>query len=67
MYLDGSWYALETKSPPTGDAEPLDRLDVKLLSDRLLEPVLGIADPRTDKRIDFIGGIRGLSAEIDLV
>jgi uncharacterized protein (DUF1015 family) len=62
MYLDGSWYALETKSPPTGDAEPLDRLDVKLLSDRLLEPVLGIADPRTDKRIDFIGGIRGLSA-----
>ncbi|MEH6754393.1 MAG: DUF1015 family protein [Alphaproteobacteria bacterium] len=62
MYLDGTWYALDTKSPPAADAAPLDRLDVKLLSDRLLEPVLGIADPRTDKRIDFVGGIRGLGA-----
>jgi len=62
MYLDGQWYALDAKNPPADDAEPLDRLDVKLLSDRLLEPVLGIADPRTDKRIDFVGGIRGLDA-----
>jgi len=62
MYLEGQWYALEAKNPPADDAEPLDRLDVKLLSDRLLEPVLGIADPRTDKRIDFVGGIRGLDA-----
>ena len=62
MYLGGTWYALKTKSAPGADAPPLDRLDVKLLSDRLLEPVLGIADPRTDARIDFVGGIRGLDA-----
>ncbi len=62
MYLDGQWYALDAKAPPPADAAPLDRLDVKLLSDRLLEPVLGISDPRTDKRIDFVGGIRGLDA-----
>lgn len=62
MYLAGTWYALDAKSPPAADAAPLDRLDVKLLSDRILEPMLGIADPRTDKRIDFVGGIRGLSA-----
>jgi uncharacterized protein (DUF1015 family) len=62
MYLAGTWYALDAKSPPTAQAEPLDRLDVKLLSDRLLEPVLAISDPRTDKRIDFVGGIRGLGA-----
>ena len=62
MYLDGAWYALETTAAPDPDAPPLDRLDVKLLSDRLLEPVLGIADPRTDPRIDFVGGIRGLEA-----
>lgn len=62
MYLEGRWYALDAKAPPAANAEPLDRLDVKLLSDLLLEPVLGIADPRTDKRIDFVGGIRGLGA-----
>jgi len=62
MYLGGAWYALTTKSAPGSDAPPLERLDVKLLSDRLLEPVLGIADPRTDPRIDFVGGIRGLEA-----
>lgn len=67
MYLAGTWYALTAKAPPADDAEPLDRLDVKLLSDRLLEPVLGIADPRTDKRIDFVGGIRGLGALQDRV
>ncbi|MBO21344.1 MAG: hypothetical protein CMM26_03035 [Rhodospirillaceae bacterium] len=62
MYLDGVWYAMELREVPGADAPPLDRLDVKLLSDRLLEPVLGIADPRTDPRIDFVGGIRGLDA-----
>ena len=67
MYLAGTWYALDAKSPPASDAEPLDRLDVKLLSDRLLEPVLGIADPRMDKRIDFVGGIRGLGVLQDRV
>ena len=58
MYLDGRWYTLTPKEPvPAGD--PIRSLDVSILQDRLLEPLLGIADPRTDKRIDFVGGIRG--------
>ncbi|MEK9661844.1 MAG: DUF1015 family protein [Alphaproteobacteria bacterium] len=60
MYLDGAWYRLTTKSPPADDAPALERLDVQVLSDLLLEPMLGIGDPRTDPRIDFVGGIRGL-------
>jgi len=60
MYLAGAWYRLEALSPPGADAPPLDRLDVRLLSDRILGPVLGIGDLRTDPRIDFVGGIRGL-------
>ena len=59
MYLDGLWYRLETKRRPSGD--PVEDLDVSVLQDTLLGPVLGIEDPRTDKRIAFIGGIRGLS------
>ncbi len=59
MYVGGRWYALrihdELCSP-----DPVDGLDVALLQDKLLSPVLGIEDPRTDKRIDFVGGIRGL-------
>ena len=58
MYLDGCWYRLTTKQAPTGD--PVADLDVSILQDTLLHPVLGIQDPKTDKRIDFIGGIRGL-------
>ena len=60
MYLPGRWYRLALKSPPGPEAPPLARLDVGLLQDRLLAPVLGIGDPRTDKRIDFVGGVRGL-------
>ncbi len=60
MYLDGKWYQLTAK-PGIYDADdPVDRLDVSILQKNLLEPILGIADPRTDNRIDFIGGIRGL-------
>ena len=59
MYLDGCWYRLTTKQAPAGD--PVTDLDVSVLQDTLLHPVLGIQDPKTDKRIDFIGGIRGLS------
>ncbi len=63
MYLDGRWYTLTPKEPvPAGD--PIRSLDVSILQDRLLEPLLGIADPRTDKRIDFVGGIRG-TAELE--
>lgn len=59
MYLDGAWYSLEIKDAYRS-SDPVAGLDVALLQDNLLGPVLGIEDPRTDKRIDFIGGIRGL-------
>ena len=59
MYLNGKWYCLKAfKSLKSSD--PVKGLDVSILQDNLLGPVLGIKDPRTDKRIDFIGGIRGL-------
>ena len=59
MYLDGTWYALKIL-PQYRSADPVKGLEVSILQDHLLAPVLGIGDPRTDKRIDFIGGIRGL-------
>jgi uncharacterized protein (DUF1015 family) len=58
LYLPGTWYRLSSKAASAKD--PVARLDVSILADQLLAPVLGISDPRTDKRIDFIGGIRGL-------
>jgi uncharacterized protein (DUF1015 family) len=58
MYLDGRWYALQFE--PAG-AGPADALDVSLLQDQVLAPLLGIADVRTDKRIEFVGGIRGVA------
>lgn len=60
MYLKGAWYQLSAK-PGTFEAEnPVAALDVSILQDNLLSPVLGINDPRTDKRIHFVGGIRGM-------
>ena len=59
MYLDGSWYMCSVRAEDLS-ADPVKSLDVSLLQDLLLEPVLGIHDPKTDQRIDFIGGIRGL-------
>ncbi|MCI8466301.1 MAG: DUF1015 domain-containing protein [Lachnospiraceae bacterium] len=59
MFLSDCWYLLTAKRSPSGD--PVADLDVSVLQDVLLGPVLGIGDPRTDERIDFIGGIRGLS------
>jgi len=59
MYLAGRWHKLSIK-PELIPADPVARLDVSLLSDHLLAPLLGIADLRRDKRIDFVGGIRGL-------
>ncbi|MBI3708021.1 MAG: DUF1015 domain-containing protein [Proteobacteria bacterium] len=58
LYLKDQWYRLGLKNPPPAD--PVARLDVSLLSDRLLGPILGIRDLRKDKRIDFVGGKRGL-------
>ena len=59
MYLGGTWYALKIL-PQYRSADPVKGLDVSILQDHLLAPVLGIGDPKTDQRIDFIGGIRGL-------
>ena len=60
MYVDKKWYKLTAKDHIVFDEDPLKRLDCKILQDHLLHPVLGIEDPRVDKRIDFVGGIRGL-------
>ncbi len=59
MFLDGTWYLCEIKPEDISD-DPVGRLDVSLLQNLLLDPVLGIKDPRTNRRIDFVGGIRGL-------
>ena len=60
MYLAGQWYRLSIRAELIPD-DPVGRLDVSLLQQNLIAPLLGIADPRRDKRIDFVGGIRGLS------
>lgn len=60
MYLEGQWYELTCSEAMRSITDPVASLDVSLLQDYLLKPVLGIEDPRTDSRIDFIGGIRGL-------
>lgn len=60
MYIDESWYELTAKEGTFDANQPVDRLDVSILQNNLLKTLLGINDPRTDKRIDFIGGIRGL-------
>jgi uncharacterized protein (DUF1015 family) len=65
MYLGGEWYDLTWR--PTLDASPIAQLDVSALQDRLLAPVLGIDDPRTSKRVDFVGGIRGPGELVKLV
>jgi uncharacterized protein (DUF1015 family) len=60
MYLHGRWYVLTAPASLTSVIDPVERLDVSILQKHLLAPVLGIDDPRTSKRIDFVGGIRGL-------
>ena len=62
MYLPGQWYLLEAKPGSFDPADPVAQLDVSILQNNLLHPILNIGDPRTDKRIDFVGGIRGLEA-----
>jgi len=61
MYLDGKWYTLKAKKGSYAENDPINSLDVAILQNNLLSPILGIGDPRTDKRIDFVGGIRGTS------
>ena len=60
MLLGGEWYKLTAKSGSFNADDPVESLDVSILQKNLIAPVLGIDDPRTDKRIDFVGGIRGL-------
>jgi len=60
MYLEGKWYRLVAKEGSYDSNDPVARLDVSILQNNLLKPILGIEDPRTSDRIDFVGGIRGL-------
>ncbi len=60
MYLGGRWYRLEASERLQATSDPVERLDVSILQNHVLGPMLGIVDPRSDRRIDFVGGIRGL-------
>lgn len=60
MYYDGEWYKLTAKAGTFDESDPVERLDVSILQNNLLAPVLNITNPKNDSRIDFIGGIRGL-------
>ncbi len=60
MYMDSKWYTLTANPSLQNNSDSVLRLDVSILQNHLLDPILGIKDPRVDKRIDFVGGIRGL-------
>ena len=60
MYLKGDWYQLTLKKELLLNKDPISNLDVSILHSNIIEPLLGISNPRTDSRIDFVGGIRGL-------
>lgn len=60
LYIEGRWYKLTAKEGTFDPNDPIAQLDVSILQNNFIAPVLGIEDPRTDKRIDFVGGIRGL-------
>ena len=60
MYLNNQWYRLQINAGCVPSDDPVGQLDVSLLANNLIDPILGISDPRRDKRIDFVGGIRGL-------
>ncbi len=60
MYLKNQWYKLQIKPELIPENDPVASLDISLLQNNLIEPLLGVSDPRRDKRIDFVGGIRGL-------
>jgi len=64
LYLKGKWYSLVFRPEFTATADPIESLDVTLLQKHVLEPIFGITDPRTSKRISFVGGIRG-TAELE--
>ena len=60
MYLSGNWYSLTAKDGTYDDSDPIGKLDVTVLSEHVLAPLLDITDLRKSKRIDFVGGIRGM-------
>jgi uncharacterized protein (DUF1015 family) len=59
VFVGGSWWSLTFPEASIDRSDPIASLDVSLLQDRVLAPILGIGDPRTDERIEFVGGIRG--------
>lgn len=67
MYLGGRWHSLTLPAGTTNPIDPISSLDVSVLQERVLDPLLGITDVRTDKRVDFIGGIRGTAALAEMV
>jgi uncharacterized protein (DUF1015 family) len=67
MYIGGRWHTLTLPSGTTTPIDPISSLDVSVLQERVLDPILGIADVRTDRRIDFVGGIRGTAALEEMV
>ena len=67
LYLGGNWYSFTAKAGRYRDDDPVEVLDVTILSNLVLDKILNIKDLRTDKRIDFVGGIRGLSELSDRV
>ena len=67
MYLKGKWYVLSAKSSCVDESDAVGRLDVSLLQDQLLSPILGVRNPRTDQRIHFVGGSRGNDELVRLV
>jgi uncharacterized protein (DUF1015 family) len=67
MYLAGKWYALTAGNDSFDETDPVNHLDVSILQNNLLNPVLGIRNPRTDQRIHFVGGIRGVEELVRLV
>lgn len=67
MYLGGRWHRLTLPTGTTNPIDPISSLDVSVLQERVLDPLLGITDARTDKRVDFVGGIRGTAALEEMV
>ncbi|MFA7406135.1 MAG: DUF1015 family protein, partial [Pelobacteraceae bacterium] len=67
MYLDGRWYRLHARTAIVNETDTVSRLDVSIMQNALLSPLLGIHNPRTDQRIHFVGGIRGNDELVKLV
>lgn len=67
MYLSGAWYELAARSGTFAEDDPVERLDVSILQNNLLSPVLAVRNPRTDQRINFVGGIRGVGELVSLI